>query len=271
MIIRVASVPSQHVYVRHLGVPGDRVVRIADPNQPETSSSIQARTMLTAKWVNEHASEFDVFHVHFRSEQQSMAGLRSWAKALSAVEKPLVFTVHDLQNPHTVNQQAHQQRLDLLVESACELITLTPLAAQRVLDVWGRTSSVVPHPHVVPLSIMARAQRRGHEDPYVIGVHLKSMRPGVSAEPVIAGLKQLVATSGRFHVRVDINRDAERPTTDAPAHKILRNPGAAVNANQAESTEPPSKIRSDFRSRLANGGKLRFDRYVKFVCTLHLK
>jgi beta-1,4-mannosyltransferase len=55
--------------------------------------------MLSSSWLAEHASHFDVFHIHFRSEQQSMTGLRAWMPAVAAAGKPLAFTVHDLQNP----------------------------------------------------------------------------------------------------------------------------------------------------------------------------
>jgi hypothetical protein len=65
--IRVASVPTGHVYVSHLSDPfgSDAVVRLDDPVPP--GAALQKGqwwppVMLSPSWVLDHHDEFDVFH-----------------------------------------------------------------------------------------------------------------------------------------------------------------------------------------------------------------
>ncbi|WP_324792659.1 glycosyltransferase [Streptomyces cyaneofuscatus] len=151
--IRVASVPANHVYVRHLSPPeGDRVTRLDDPRPngaPSGSQQWWPPVMLDPGWVDEHADAFDVFHLHFGFDAQTPAALQELLAALRRNGKPLVYTVHDLVNPHHVDEGEHQAQLDVLIPGADRLITLTPGAAQEIAARWGRTATVLPHPHVV--------------------------------------------------------------------------------------------------------------------------
>ena len=61
------------------------------------------------------------------------------------------MTVHDLVNPHFVDQTPTPEHLDVLIPAATEVITLTPGAAAAIETRWGRPAAVIPHPHVVPL------------------------------------------------------------------------------------------------------------------------
>ena len=63
--------------------------------------------------------------------------------------KPLVYTVHDLRNPHHPERTAHDEQQDVVVAAATTLITLTPGAARAVSERWGRKAVVLPHPHVL--------------------------------------------------------------------------------------------------------------------------
>ena len=111
--------------------------------------------MLDAAWVEDH--DFDVFHLHFGFDARSPADLDELVAALRRRGKPLVFTVHDLRNPHHLDREAHDRHLDVLVPAADALITLTQGAAAEIRARWGREAVVVPHPHVVPLDVMRRA------------------------------------------------------------------------------------------------------------------
>ena len=44
--------------------------------------------------------EADLVHLHFGFDQLTPEGVRRWLAELADAELPLVFTVHDLRNPH---------------------------------------------------------------------------------------------------------------------------------------------------------------------------
>ena len=103
VLIRVLSVPSRHVYVDHLADPdGDEVTRLPDPLVPGRSQAAPwwPPLALEAQWVLDHADEFDVIHVHFGFDAARPQDLRDVVAALRRHGKPLVYTVHDLRNPH---------------------------------------------------------------------------------------------------------------------------------------------------------------------------
>ena len=60
------------------------------------------------------------------------AQLEELVAALRRRGKPLVFTVHDLRNPHHPDRAAHDRHLDVLVPAADALITLTQGAAAEI-------------------------------------------------------------------------------------------------------------------------------------------
>ncbi len=217
--IRVASVPAGHVYVRHLSPVGESadpaVVRLADPDPDDPRRSAVSRwwppVMLDADWVHAHADEFDVFHLQFGFDARTPDELRALVAALRAEGKPLVYTVHDLRNPHHADRREHDAQLDVLVPAADGLITLTSGAADEIARRWGRTALVVPHPHVVDLDTMERMRAVREESataagvataagdatasatgadasaprPFRIGVHVKSLRASMDPLPVI--------------------------------------------------------------------------------------
>jgi hypothetical protein len=175
----VASVPASHVYVRHLADPGgdEDVVRL--PDVPPADGRLVPGgwwppAMLDPAWVEENASRFDVFHVHFGLDAIPLGQLAATLDALDAHGVPLVYTVHDLRNPHQRSPHDHEARLGLLVERAARVITLTPGAAAVLAVRYGRDAVVLPHPHVVPVERLGRPGRR--HDGFVVGLHAKSLR-----------------------------------------------------------------------------------------------
>ena len=134
MSVRVLSVPSGHVYVAHLTSPQvhDDVVRLADPVVPGDVPAAQwwPPPALEAQWVADHHREFDLAHLHFGFDNREPAELAEWVAVLRAHRKPLVYTVHDLRNPHHEDRLLHDQQLDVLIPNADALVTLTPGAAQ---------------------------------------------------------------------------------------------------------------------------------------------
>ncbi|WP_152628095.1 hypothetical protein [Streptacidiphilus neutrinimicus] len=102
---------------------------MADPHPtgaPSTSPQWWPPVMLDPRWVGTHHGEFDVFPLHFGFDAQSPDALAELVAELERWGKPIVYTVHDLRNPHQRDPAPHLKDLDVLVPAADPLITLTP-------------------------------------------------------------------------------------------------------------------------------------------------
>ncbi|MEO5711745.1 MAG: glycosyltransferase [Nocardioidaceae bacterium] len=220
MHIRLLSVPSGHVYVDHLDAPTDdpaggsvhgEVVRLPDPVLPGRAAGAPwwPPVALEAQWVLDHADEFDVVHVHFGFDARSPQQLTDLVEALRGAGKPLVYTVHDLRNPHHRDRSEHDAQLDVLVPAADALVTLTAGAAAEIEQRWGRRATVLPHPHVVEEPALSRP-RPSRED-YVVGVHLKSLRASMDPVPVVEVLAKVVPQLPGARLRVDVHTDVMTP------------------------------------------------------------
>jgi glycosyltransferase involved in cell wall biosynthesis len=215
----IASVPANHVYVRHLAPEdGSGPVRLPDPPPAGAAATQQwwPPVMLDPAWVE--ANDFDVFHVHFGFDARSTADLEELVAALRRRGTPLVFTVHDLRNPHHLDRQAHDRHLDVLVPAADALITLTEGAAAEIRARWGREALVVPHPHVVPLDVMRRAaamrdvRRRGpRAREFRAGMHVKSLRAGMDPHALLPVLVDTVRELPDAVLQVNGHRDVLLP------------------------------------------------------------
>ena len=218
-VIRVASLPAEHVYVRHIAHPAgdDGVVRVPEPFRggPDGASWYPS-PMLDPRWIVRNAAAFDVVHVHFGFDHLPAARLGEAVAAIRDAGRPLVFTVHDLRNPHHTDPGAHDRALDVLVGAADALITLTPGAAAEIARRWGRAAHVAPHPHVVPAGLVGRRPARGGR-PFTVGIHLKNVRANMVALPAVEAAREGVAALGAgARLRVDIH---ERPDTPGdPLH-----------------------------------------------------
>ncbi|MGV9827866.1 glycosyltransferase family 1 protein [Gordonia sp. NPDC003429] len=228
--VRVASVPSSHVYVRHLSAtsspPG--AVRLLDP-EPEDGRKVAGGwwppVMLDPVWIEHHHSDFDIFHIHFGFDAVEPETMSAVVERLRHYGKPLVYTLHDLRNPHHPEPGAHEQILDILVPAADEVLTLTPGAAAEAAQRWGRQVTVLPHPHVVPASRFT-TWTKNERDEFVVGVHAKSIRANMDPEPVIATL--LDAAVEYDDVVIQINVHAEIYDPDNHWH----NPGFAATVER---------------------------------------
>jgi len=239
--IRVASVPSNHVYVRHLSPPGDAsdgVVRLPDPTP--AGAAPQSRwwppTMLEADWVRAHHDEFDVFHVHFGFDARTPMQLSALVDALAQHGKPLVLTVHDLRNPHHLVRANHDKQLDVLVPAAKALITLTPGAADEIERRWHLRPVVVPHPHVVELDdvpgLQAARERSRRVEPFRVGLHVKSLRASMDPLSVIPALVRAVDQIEGAVLQVDGHHDvldADERRYDSRVVDLLRSYGDRID------------------------------------------
>lgn len=218
--LRVASVPADHVYVAHLADParpGD-VVRLPEPRRDgPVGAPWWPSPLLSADWVRSHADDIDVAHVHFGFDGVRLADLERYTAAVDAVGRPLVFTVHDLRNPHHTDREPHDRALSVLLAAAAEVITLTPGAADEIGRRFGRRATVVPHPHVVPSGrVRPRERDRG---PFTVGVHLKSRRANMFSVDLIDVLADTVADLADARLRVDLHDVVGRP--GHPAHDAV--------------------------------------------------
>jgi hypothetical protein len=229
--IRVASIPSGHPYVRH-ALAGDGIDLLPDPAPPGSSDGRWwPPVMCDAAWVAANQHRFDVLHVHFGTESFPAEHLRSLVRALRAGRRPLVHTLHDLENPQLSDQAAHLEHLDILVPAADEVLTLTAGAAAAIERRWGRTAQVIPHPHVLALDADAPAGRRSEE--VVVGVHLRDIRPGIDALRAVTTLLDAVdrlrargvAAVGRVHVNERVRDEAAR---DQLAALVAAHPAAEL-------------------------------------------
>jgi glycosyltransferase involved in cell wall biosynthesis len=222
--IRVASVPGAHPYVASLLAVGSPTARVL-PDPPARDGATDRwwpPAMLTADWIERHADDFDVMHVHFGMESSTTREIAGVIAALHAADKPVVYTVHDLENPQLTDQAPHGEHLDLLIPAADALVTLTDGARREILRRWGRDARVIPHPNVAalaPTGLPAAGLAEGHDEhPHLDAsvVHLRDLRPNIDGEGTVGSLAaaaELLHNVGPVEIVVDVNenvRDAEQ-------------------------------------------------------------
>jgi hypothetical protein len=188
--LRVASVPGGHPYVRSIVGPESHAVTIL-PDPPARDGATDRwwpPTMLTADWIAANANDVDVLHVHFGMESSTSAELEAVIAALRASGTPLVYTVHDLENPQLTDQAVHLEHLDLVVPAADALVTLTAGASAEIERRWGRRARVIGHPRVV--------------------VHLRDLRPNIDGIGIVRSLAAASDLLDRpLRVVVDVNEN----------------------------------------------------------------
>ena len=141
--------------------------------------------------------------MHFGFDAIAPEGLREVVDELKRHNKPLVYTVHDLRNPHHPERTAHDEQQDVLVAAATTLITLTPGAARAVSERWGRKALILPHPHVLDSARIGRPRpRRG---PFVVAMHAKSVRANMDPLTVLDALVPIVAELPGAILQLDLH------------------------------------------------------------------
>ena len=198
--VRVAHQPPDHPYVRHCHADGHPTVTAESPSVWDVGAM--------------RAAGIAVVHVHFGFEHLRPDQLAQWVGDLARAGIALVYTVHDLDNPHLVDQAPFHRSVSVLADAAAAVLTLTPAAAAAIGRDHARLATVVSHPHVVPLARLdhppetanASQARRG------LYVHAASLRPNLDLEL----LGELAAVAQPFggltvHVRADAAPDGRRP------------------------------------------------------------
>ena len=187
---------------------------------------------LTADWLVSHAADYDVLHVHFGLESFSPEQLRDALDAARRVGRPVVYTVHDLDNPQLVDQEPYRALLDVIVPAADHLLTLTASAADEIERRWHRQSQVLAHPTLLdgaPVAGMPAAAT-ARDGVFRIGIHLRDLRPDIDAERAvhIAIDAAAMLTEAGLAVEVDVLMN-ERVRDDETATRVT----AAIAAHPA--------------------------------------
>lgn len=162
-----------------------RVSVLADPPVPGApTGQWWPPVALTSAWLDAHAGEVDVLHVHFGLESFSADELRSALDTARRHGIPVVYTVHDLDNPQLTDQAPYRALLDVIIPTADRLLTLTAGTADEVQRRWGANADVLPHPTLLdaPPSPAPRSRENG---PMRVGVHLRDLRPNIAAEGIV--------------------------------------------------------------------------------------
>jgi hypothetical protein len=160
--------------------------------------------------VEDNGSRTDLVHLHFGFDAESPRDLERWCEVLDERDIPLVLTLHDVVNPHFVDQREHRRRLDVLVPRATEVVTLTDGAARDISAAWGRSAHVVPHPHVVPLRRIGSRTPRENDD-FVVGLHLKSLRANVQPALLVEALVDVLGDIPGSTLLVHVHREVTDP------------------------------------------------------------
>ena len=232
-VTRVLSIPSSHPYPRGLRVRSEADPAIEHLPDPHVHGGRPGQwwppPALTTDWLDDHAEQVDVVHLHFGFDARTPEQLSRWCARLEAYDIPMVVTVHDVVNPHFVDQTDHLARLAVLVPHAAEVVTLTAGAAREIRRRWDRRATVLPHPHVAPLDTIGRVVENPRER-FRVGLHLKSLRANVVAAPVVQALVAAAEPLPGAEVSVHLHRevvDPGHPRHDAELLTLLTRLDAA--------------------------------------------
>jgi hypothetical protein len=164
--------------------------------------------MLRPDWVSGH--DFDLVHLHFGFDSHTPEELAELVEAVHDRGRPLVFTVHDLRNPHHPTRELHDAQLDVLVRGADALLTLTRGAADEIRHRWDRDARVVPHPHIVDfrtMQVAADARARRRSGVFRVGLHVKSARASMDPLAVLPVLEESVAALPQAVLQVNVHHE----------------------------------------------------------------
>jgi glycosyltransferase involved in cell wall biosynthesis len=205
--ITVASVPATHVYVRRLAHPAVR--RLRDPSGDDRRTP----RFLDPSWWARVEEPPDLLHVHFGFEYYDPSQLEQLRQVLTGRGVPLVYTVHDLRNPNHASPDLHDGGLDVLLDRADELVTLTDWAAQQIRQRCGRRAAVLPHPHVADLDRIGAARRRAAipTGRTRVGIHFKSLRANMVRAPLLDAAATVARAREDLTLEVHLHCDVVSP------------------------------------------------------------
>ena len=186
----VLAIPSGHRYVQRVRPDGYRY--LPDPSEPWWP-----HPGLEPDHVRRIGHGVDLVHLHFGFEHRTTAQLVSWLDTLDELRLPLVLTVHDVRNPHLLDNTRHEEHLTVLLARAAVVLTLTNCAAADLQLLWGRESIVVAHPPLYESDSGASTERG------LVGITMKDRPSAWGPElltPVLAAVRR---RGGRVEARFE--------------------------------------------------------------------
>ncbi|MBW3619131.1 MAG: hypothetical protein KY461_02710 [Actinobacteria bacterium] len=135
---RVLSYPPVHDYVDRLHGTAATLVHRDEP-WPLLPH------LYDPDWIRARATDWDVAHFHFTWEQYPPQTFGEVLAAHRAAGTPVVWTAHDLRNPHVPDASSDDPYLRALAATASQVLTLTPGAAAEVTGRFGVSPQIVPH------------------------------------------------------------------------------------------------------------------------------
>ncbi len=143
---RVLHLPHNVPYVQKIHSPGSFIC-INDVSIP-TFSWIANQNNLQF-W-----NSFDVCHIHFGFEFETIEVVEHALKLLSIHGKSIVFTVHEFSSVHGMSEDRYSRYLDLVLRYSDRVITLTEGARHILLEKYSnRDVAVIPHGKVAKVTI----------------------------------------------------------------------------------------------------------------------
>ena len=235
--MRVASQPPHHPYVAHLRPEPGHAAMVGEP--VEVVEVVEAIEVVDVWDVAALAAVgVDVVHLHFGFEQRSLAELRAWRAELARAGMALVYTAHDLDNPHLVDQTAYRALVAELAGTADEVITLTGWARDRLIGLGGRQATVLAHPHVVELDDLRHRADTGPVEGGGAYVHVPTLRPNLDLDvlaaladqaPSFGGLVVHLRSAARAGAAPEVRRVLDR-VASAPGVDMDVTPGRLTDA-----------------------------------------
>lgn len=212
------SYPPVHDYVDRLDGHAARLVHRDEP-WPRLPH------LYDPEWVYDHLDQWDLVHLHFTWEQHPVEVVDAVLTAHAAAGRPVVWTAHDLRNPHLQVPGAEMAYLQVLADRADEVVTLTPGAAEEVLDRFGRHARVIPHGPLVPADEAIRrrrdatAQRRG--GPARVLLLAKSLRANLDWHSSLQAARSwdpdVMVLQVHLHPDAPAREEVEALAAEAPA------------------------------------------------------
>ena len=209
MTPRLLSYPPRHDYVDRLE-PGAAILVHRDEPWPALPS------FYDPEWVARHHSEWDLAHLHFTWEQYPPQQLAQVLSMHRTTNTPVIWTAHDLRNPHTADAAADDAYLSQLARAADRVLTLTAGAAREISSRFGRQAEVIPHGPLLTAEAAAafRARRVARRGPVRLLVHGKSLRASLDWKGVVDAASELVEEGVALRLEVLVHEGAAAAVQD---------------------------------------------------------
>ncbi len=180
-------------------------------------------------WLREHEEDWDITHFHFTWEQYSPHRLAEVLRTHRHQGKKVVWTVHDIQNPHT--PETDERYMHALAQAADVVTSPTPGAGEEVERMIGRRPITIPHGPFLdaPTIRSVRSPGRPWRGKKVLLFHLRSGRANMKWRPWLQVVTEMAREGWGLVAKVCAH--ADHPERDA-LHAWGEQPGCLVSIHK---------------------------------------